>query len=782
MLNGTTVAPVAIIEGRTMRTEDGYIVHKCLNGDTAAFGLLVDKYKASIYALAYSKLHNFHDAEDITQETFLKAYQKLRTLKWWDNFLAWLYAIASNLCKQWIRSQSKRPDRDFVADQIPDSTNRLSMDSYREDVACELLHEALDSISESYQQVLTLYYLGGMNSIEIARFLGTSPNNIAQRLRRARAKLKAEMVAAMDEAAQQQKLRVDFTFRIVEMVKRMKIQALPRTPWLPWGMSAVAGTVLTVLCFASLITLFTSIRISPIDPGGVRVQFPPYLEVELLTSVDVPTTSLAYGTLGDQGNAQGMYTGQTWSVTAAPPVAPNVQETMVISGKVVKNNVPIPNAQVNVYARDDLRQEITTQADGSFQIEIPKPDDEDWESMLLTAKAPYHHNSFGWMRLPRKKAANIVISLHDPVAITGTILDGPGNAVQRSVDATTRIVLPRHGGSPAQNLTLRRSSGEPELRFNTTRSTPAREMRFGPQVDTNRSGLELMRPEAPMGEYPASGNVARPTTDTGSLYLSVIWTRPFTYENTASTLGNMPGTDYDLYNIGLVQATPTWLTRISEYIQITEAQTYRNADVEIFSGGILARSVPNQLPDNPVLPDYIIDPYRSHQGLHSVVSNDDTHQVKGSSLRSVPWEAAIYTSAPKIYENASSNGEGAYITENRTFSHVDFQFQKDTTLIVTFRDRSATEVMLANKPEEVGQYGKFTIIGLASGQKFSVKAESGELQLSSYADAKAQPAAEVEILMERHRTPRVAGRMISKPAPATNVGLIMYLYSASGVE
>ena len=71
-----------------MRTEDGHIIHKCLNGDTAAFGLLVDKYKASVYALAYSKLHNFHDAEDITQETFLKAYQKLRTLRWWDNFLA----------------------------------------------------------------------------------------------------------------------------------------------------------------------------------------------------------------------------------------------------------------------------------------------------------------------------------------------------------------------------------------------------------------------------------------------------------------------------------------------------------------------------------------------------------------------------------------------------------------------------------------------------------------------------------------------------------------------
>ena len=98
-----------------MRTEDRHIIHKCLSGDTAAFGLLVDKYRASVYALAYSKLGNFHDAEDVTQEVFLKAYQKLRTLKQWDRFLAWLYAITSNLCKDFSRSRSNRPDTEYIA-------------------------------------------------------------------------------------------------------------------------------------------------------------------------------------------------------------------------------------------------------------------------------------------------------------------------------------------------------------------------------------------------------------------------------------------------------------------------------------------------------------------------------------------------------------------------------------------------------------------------------------------------------------------------------------------
>jgi RNA polymerase sigma-70 factor (ECF subfamily) len=71
-----------------MRTEDGYIIDKCLNGDAAAYGFLVDKYKESIYAFAYSRLKNAQDAEDVTQEVFLKAYQKLRTLRRWEKILA----------------------------------------------------------------------------------------------------------------------------------------------------------------------------------------------------------------------------------------------------------------------------------------------------------------------------------------------------------------------------------------------------------------------------------------------------------------------------------------------------------------------------------------------------------------------------------------------------------------------------------------------------------------------------------------------------------------------
>ena len=231
-----------------MRTEDGDIIHKCLTGDTAAFGLLVDKYKASVYALAYAKLGNFHDAQDITQEVFLKAYQKLRTLKHWDKFLSWLYAITSNMCKDFLRAKAKRPDSEYIADQDTARLERRSLASYHEDEVYQSLHETLAMLPEIHRQVLTLHYLGGMSCREIGQFLGVSPHVIAMRLNRARSKLKKEMLTLMDTHFAQQKLHPAFTLNIVETVKRTRIQLNPQTPLIPVGFAALSLLALTLLC------------------------------------------------------------------------------------------------------------------------------------------------------------------------------------------------------------------------------------------------------------------------------------------------------------------------------------------------------------------------------------------------------------------------------------------------------------------------------------------------------------------------------------------------------
>ena len=234
-----------------MRTEDGHIIQKCLDGDAAAFGLLVDKYKGSVYALAYAKLDDFHDAQDMTQEVFLKAYRKLRTLKRWDRFLSWLYAITSNSCKDFLRSKANRPDEEYISDQEQECLAKMSIDAHHEDELHQTLRDALAELPEIHRQVLSLHYLGGLSCKEIAQFLGASSHAITMRLSRARAKLRKEMLTMMRTSFDGQKLHSGFTLNIVEMIRRTHIQPNPQVPVIPIGIAAIGILTLSMLCLTA---------------------------------------------------------------------------------------------------------------------------------------------------------------------------------------------------------------------------------------------------------------------------------------------------------------------------------------------------------------------------------------------------------------------------------------------------------------------------------------------------------------------------------------------------
>ena len=271
-----------------MYTEDGHIIGKCLNGEPAAFGLLVDKYKSSVYALAYTKLRNFHDAEDITQEVFIKAYQKLSTLKQRDNFLAWLFSITVNSCKNFLTSRSRRPDRDYIEDQHTAILDTPSIDAYRSEAAAESIRDAINQLPEIYRQTLTLYYLGGLSSKEIARFLGTSVNTVNQRLMRARTKLKEELISMINTTFAGEKLQSDFTFRIVEAIKSTKVQPISTKPLLPFIGSATVGIVLTFMLFNQFLR--------PVATPGDLASSPLPIEIQMTMVGEIPVELVAEAT------------------------------------------------------------------------------------------------------------------------------------------------------------------------------------------------------------------------------------------------------------------------------------------------------------------------------------------------------------------------------------------------------------------------------------------------------------------------------------------------------
>jgi RNA polymerase sigma factor (sigma-70 family) len=298
-----------------VRTEDGRIIQRCLNGEPEAFGLLVDKYKAGIYAFVYAKLRDFHDAQDVTQEVFIKAYRDLRSLRQWESFVFWLYRIASSHCGKWLRARSRRPDQEFIEDQAPKTLEDRSIDSYRQNQADESLYEALYSLPEAYREVLTLYYFAGMNSQDIARALGMSPTAIRKRLSRARAQLREEMAVMMGTALERQKLQASFTFRIVEAVKRIKIDPTPRATALPWGLSLAAGIIITVMSLSPQISLQ--------NPTSRLTGSPLPAEMKVLETGEIPVNVLKISQIPIA--ADGQYSqGYGHSRESVPPEPENV--------------------------------------------------------------------------------------------------------------------------------------------------------------------------------------------------------------------------------------------------------------------------------------------------------------------------------------------------------------------------------------------------------------------------------------------------------------------------
>ena len=200
------------------REDDVQLIRKILSGDDEAFNTLVQKYQKSVHALAWRKIGDFHYAEEITQDTFLQAYEKLSTLKNPSQFVGWLYVIANRLCIAWIREQrpAMQPLDDTSVTIIDNLTyERYILDQHEAEAIerrYEIVEELLAKLPESERTVMTLYYLGEMTTKEIGDFLSVPVNTILSRLHRARKRLqeKGEFLQ-MPSNNQQQNLATQIT-------------------------------------------------------------------------------------------------------------------------------------------------------------------------------------------------------------------------------------------------------------------------------------------------------------------------------------------------------------------------------------------------------------------------------------------------------------------------------------------------------------------------------------------------------------------------------------------
>ena len=86
-----------------MVEDDVQLIHRILSGDSEAFTALVRKHQKGVHALAWRRIGDFHFAEEITQDTFIRVYKHLPTLKDPSQFSGWLYVITNRLCNTWLQ-------------------------------------------------------------------------------------------------------------------------------------------------------------------------------------------------------------------------------------------------------------------------------------------------------------------------------------------------------------------------------------------------------------------------------------------------------------------------------------------------------------------------------------------------------------------------------------------------------------------------------------------------------------------------------------------------------
>ena len=239
-----------------MKNNDAQLIQRVLSGDDTAFSVLVKKYQESVHALAWRKIGDFHIAEDITQDTFLQAYQKLSTLKKPQRFASWLYVIAANYCKMWLRKKrlstqslentsSAQLEKVTYSGYVIEENERTTAEAQR-----EIVKKLLGKLQESDRTVVTLYYLGGMNYEEISEFLGVSVGAIKSRLHRARQRLKKEE-PMIREALGNFQITLNLTENIMSEISRLKpIAPSGGEPLVPWAIGV--STLVVVLLMLGL--------------------------------------------------------------------------------------------------------------------------------------------------------------------------------------------------------------------------------------------------------------------------------------------------------------------------------------------------------------------------------------------------------------------------------------------------------------------------------------------------------------------------------------------------
>ncbi len=190
-----------------MEVEAGGAVERARSGDNDAFRLLVEQHSRAIFRLAFRMTGNEEDAEDVVQETFLRAYRQISRYEARSSFSTWLYRIASNYSLDLIRMRKHREDKrehgavdgQDLLQSMPETGPGPDRVLYSSQVK-DRVNAALDELSAQERAAFVLRHFEGLSIEEIGQALGTGTNATKHSIFRAVQKLRRSLEPVVGSA------------------------------------------------------------------------------------------------------------------------------------------------------------------------------------------------------------------------------------------------------------------------------------------------------------------------------------------------------------------------------------------------------------------------------------------------------------------------------------------------------------------------------------------------------------------------------------------------------
>jgi RNA polymerase sigma factor (sigma-70 family) len=179
---------------------DRVLVQHAQEGDLCAYDSLVRRYHERVYATIYHMTSHHEDANDLTQEAFIKGFSALKSFKGDSSFFTWIYRIAVNKTINHLKKRKNKVtlslnDLDFNAEHDPDLVAFVSENTPRRDLNLselqEKLNEAMQQLSDTHRLVVTLHDVQGLSHEEISKILDCNTGTVRSRLFYARQQLQA---------------------------------------------------------------------------------------------------------------------------------------------------------------------------------------------------------------------------------------------------------------------------------------------------------------------------------------------------------------------------------------------------------------------------------------------------------------------------------------------------------------------------------------------------------------------------------------------------------------